>query len=121
MRRKKNKKMDDNELEEIRARRLGQIRQQQEESLRQQAQEEAQLQQQINQLEAVVKQFFTKEALTRYGNLKAAHPEKAVQLLVILGQAVQSGQLKEKIDDIKLKELLKRLTPEKKGFKIKRI
>lgn len=113
--------MDDDELEELRRKRLEQLRQQQEEALRQQAEEEDQLQQQISQLEAVVKQFFTKEALTRYGNLKAAHPEKAVQLLVILGQAVQSGQLKEKIDDAKLKGLLKRLTPEKKEFKVKRI
>jgi len=108
------------ELEELRKKKLEELKQQQAEALQQQGQEESQMQQQIAQLEIIVKQFLTKDALVRYGNLKAAHPEKAVQLLVILGQAAQSGQLKEKIDDEKLKELLKRLTPEKKDFKIKR-
>ncbi len=108
------------ELDELRRKRLEQLKQQQEEALKEQVQEEAQLQQQINQLEILVKQYLTKDALTRYGNLKAAHPEKAVQLLVILGQAVQSGQLPRKIDDAQLKELLRRLTQEKKDFKIKR-
>ena len=61
----------------------------------------------VKRLEIIVKQFLTKDALVRYGNLKAEHPEKAVQILVILGQAAQSGKLKEKIDDEKLKELTK--------------
>ena len=63
----------------------------------------------------------SKEALQRYGNLKAAHQEKAVQLLVILGQSIQQGHIKEKISDEKLKDILKQLQPEKKDFKIKRI
>ena len=117
--RQRKQKMND-ELDELRKKKLEQLRQQQQDSISQQAQEEAQLQQQINQLEILVKQHLTKEALTRYGNLKAAHPEKAVQLLVVLGQAAQSGQLSGKVDDSQLKELLKRLTPEKKDFKIKR-
>jgi len=105
------------ELEEIRKRKLAELQNQQEDSL----QEQQQMQAQLEQLETVVKQFFTKEALERYGNLKAAHQEKAVQLLVILGQAVQQGQIKEKITDEKLKDILKQLQPEKKEFKIKRI
>jgi programmed cell death protein 5 len=105
------------ELEEIRKRKLAELQNQQQESL----QEQQQMQAQLEQLETVVKQFFTKEALERYGNLKAAHQEKAVQLLVVLGQAVQQGQIKEKITDEKLKEILKQLQPEKKEFKIKRV
>jgi programmed cell death protein 5 len=105
------------ELEEIRKRKLAQLQNQQQESL----QEQQQMQAQLEQLETVVKQFFTKEALERYGNLKAAHQEKAIQLLVVLGQAVQQGQIKEKITDEKLKEILKQLQPEKKEFKIKRV
>ena len=105
------------ELEEIRKRKLEQLQNQQQDSL----QEQQQMQAQLEQLETVVKQFFTKEALERYGNLKAAHQEKAVQLLVILGQAVQQGQIKEKITDEKLKDILKQLQPEKKEFKIKRV
>ena len=109
------------EFDEVRKRKLEQLRIKQQDAFEQQAQEEAQMQQQVSQLEAVVKQFLTKDALARYGNLKAAHPEKAVQLLAVLGQAIQSGQLHEKIDDEKLRELLKRLFPEKREFKIKRV
>lgn len=104
------------ELEALKKKKLEEL--QQAEAM-QQSQEEAQLQQQIEQLEAVVKQLFTKEALSRYGNLKAAHPEKAIQVLVVLGQLIQQGKI-HKINDSQLKEILKQLTPEKKEFKIKR-
>lgn len=108
--------MDD--LEEIKRKKLEELQEQQEEILNQQAEEEIQAQQQIQQLETVVKQIFTKKALERYGNLKIAHPEKAVQLLVILAQAIKSGQIK-KLDDNQLKELLREMQ-EKKEFKILR-
>lgn len=107
------------ELERIKKRKLEELQKQQEQAINQQFQEQAQLQQQIQQLELIVKQVLTKEALERYGNLKTAHPEKAVQLLVVLGQAIQSGQI-TKIDDNKLKEILKKLTPPKKDFKIRK-
>ena len=103
------------ELEGIRRRKLEELRKQQ----LSQMQEEQQLQQQVQQLEEIVKQVLTKEALERYGNLKAAYPDRAVQLLVILAQAIQSGQITI-IDDDMLKEILKKLTPKKKEFKIKR-
>jgi len=107
------------ELEEIKKRKLHELRRNQLEDMQQQAQEQQQLQQQIQQLEIMVKQALTKEALERYSNLKTAFPDRAVQLLVILAQAIQSGQI-TKIDDNTLKEILKRLTPEKREFKIKR-
>lgn len=107
------------ELEKIRKKKLEQLQGLQQEKVQQQMQEEAQVQQQIEQLEMLVKQKLTKDALQRYGNVKAAHPEKAMQLLVILAQAIQQGQL-DQIDDKTLKEILIKLTPEKKDFKIKR-
>lgn len=108
------------ELEEIKKRKLEELKKTQFEQLQQQTQEEEQMKQQIQQLEAIVKQAFSKEALQRYGNLKAAFPDRAVQLLVILAQAIQSGQIKN-IDDNTLKEILKKISPEKKDIKIKRI
>ena len=87
----------------------------------QQSDEQSQIQQQIEQMESVVRQFFTKEALARYGNLKAAHQEKAMQLLVILFQAIQKGQVQGKIEDSLLKKILEQLAPKKKEFKISRI
>jgi len=104
------------ELEELKKKRLMELQKQQEETV----QEQQQLQGQLEQLELIVKQHLTKDALQRYGNLKAAHQDKAVQLLVVLGQAIQQGQIKEKISDEKLKEILKQLQPEKKEFKITR-
>jgi len=109
------------ELEELKKKRLAELQKQQEESLQEQAAEQQQLQSQLEQLEAVAKQFLSKEALQRYGNLKAAHQEKAVQLLVILGQAIQQGQIKEKISDEELKKILMQIQPEKKEFKIRKV
>jgi len=108
------------ELEETRKRKLTELRKEQLEGIQQQAKEEEQLKQQIQQLEIAVKQVLTKDALERYGNLKAAFPDRAVQLLVILANAVQSGQI-AKIDDGTLKEILKKITPKKKGIEIKRV
>ena len=102
------------ELDEIRQRKIMEMHQRQNEDI----QEEMQLQQQIAQLESVVKQALTKEALERFGNLKAAYPEKAVQVLVVLGQLIQSGKI-NKIDDGQLKELLSTIATRKKDFKIR--
>ena len=107
------------ELEKIRQKKLEQLKKLQQENL-QQSNEEAQAKQQLEQLEMIVKQKLTKEALQRYGNLKAAHPEKAVQVLIVLAQAIQQSQI-EKVDDDTLKQLLIKLTPQKKDFKIKRV
>ena len=82
--------------------------------------EQEEIQQKVEELELVVKQSLTKDALERYGNIKAASPEKAIQLLVVLGQAIQAGQIQQ-IDDSKLKEILMQITPEKRDFKIKHI
>ena len=108
-------------LDEIRKKKLEEMMQSQQENVQQQAQEQAQIQQQIQQMESLVKQFLTKEALTRYGNLKSAHQEKAIQLLVILFQAIQKGQVKNQINDSSLKRFLEQLTPAKRDIKIKRI
>ena len=103
------------ELEELKKRRLEQLRQQQNEHF----QEESNLQQQIQQLEAIVKQYFTKEALERYGNIKAAHPDKAVQVLAVLGQLIQSGRI-DIVDDNIFREILTKITPKKREIKITR-
>ena len=80
--------------------------------------EAAQAQQQVLMLESVVRQKLTREALERYGNFKTAHPEKAMQLVMILAQAIQQQGI-ESIDDQQLKELLKRMNP-KREIKITR-
>jgi len=108
------------ELDELKKNRLEELKRLRQASYPHQIQEEMQIQQQISQLEDFVRQHFTKEALSRYGNLKTAHPERAVQLLVMLTQAIQAKHIKT-IDDKMLKEILLRSTPQKKEFKIKKI
>ena len=105
-----------NELEEIKKRKLRELMEQQQDQMAEQQQAE----QQIGQLETAVKQFLSKEALERFGNLKTAHSEKALNVLVVLGQMIQSGQISQKIDDTQFKDILKQIEPKKKLFKIKR-
>ena len=108
-------------LDEIRKKKLEELMRAQQQKTQQQTEEQAQIQQQIEAMENVVRQFFTKEALARYGNLKAAHQEKAVQLLLVLFQAIQKSQIKGQIDDSLLKKILEQLTPKKKEIKIRRV
>ncbi len=108
-------------LDEIRKKKLEDMMQSQQDRMQQQSQEQAQVQQQIEQMEAVLRQFLDKDALARYGNIKSAHREKAIQLLLILFQAIQKGQIKSRINDATLKKVLEQLTPKKREIKISRI
>lgn len=82
--------------------------------------EQLQLQKQIKALEEIAKQYLDKEAISRYGTLKTAHPEKAVQVIALIAQAAQTGQIHGKISDEEFKEFLIRLEPAKKRFSITR-
>ena len=103
------------ELEGIRKKKLEALQAQYE----QEQKEQQAFEQQREQLESIVKAQMTKEAISRYGNLKVAHPEKAVQALVVLAQLLQQNKI-TMIDDTILKDVLLKLTPPKKEFKIKR-
>ena len=65
-----------------------------------------QLQQQRDQLEAFARRFLTPEALSRYGNLKAVHAEKALQSLVLIAELVSEGKLRDQISDDAYKNIL---------------
>ena len=107
------------ELNQIKQKKLEELQKQMGQQAEQQIAEETQIKQQIEQLESIVKTKLTKEALERYGNIRAAHPEKAVHALIVISQLMQTGQ-SEMIDDSTLKKILKRLTPQKREFKIRR-
>ena len=104
-------------LEDIKKKKLQEMLNQQ----NQQGEEQAQVQQQIRQLELLIGNYLSKDALLRYGNLKAAHTEKAMQLLVMLSQMIQQGQINGKVDDETLKKLIIQITPKQKDIKIKRV
>lgn len=77
--------------------------------------------QQIALLETAAKKFMTKDAISRYGTLKVAHPETAIKAIAMIAQAAQLGQLSMPIDDVQFKELLLELqhTQGKKQFNLK--
>lgn len=101
-------------IDEIRKRKFEELMGQQK-----QDNEEQEFQQQVQQLEAVVKQRMTKEALQRYGNVKAANPQKALQLIAVLGQFIQSGRI-EQVDDELLKKILAKMSEGRKDFQIRK-
>ena len=80
--------------------------------------------QQLKQIEAMKRQILTrmlsKEAFERLGRIRAVNEALAGQVELYLIQIYQSGRLKDKISDEKMKEILKLLT-QKKDFRIKRM
>jgi len=103
------------ELEELRKKKL----QEMQEKLKSQFQQQSEMQQQLEMVEAFVKQYMTNDAIQRLGALKAAHPEKVVQILGAIAQAIQAGQIKEKITDDMFKSMLIHLQDQKE-FRIKK-
>ncbi|MDD3976891.1 DNA-binding protein [Methanomicrobium antiquum] len=111
--------MGDDELAEIRRKRMAELQRQQmdqagmEEELQRQKQAEA-------QIHLVLMQILEPEARERLNTIKLTKPEfaKAVeQQLVMLSQ---SGRLRGRITDDQLKALLQQLVPEKKDYNITR-
>ncbi|MFH0869348.1 MAG: DNA-binding protein [archaeon] len=101
------------EVAEIRKRKLEEL---------QRAQQNAVAQDFINQQiegvkKTVLQRYLTKEARERLGNVRIGNPMVAEQVELALFEAVQAGQIREQIDDSKLKEILSRVSA-KKGFKI---
>jgi len=88
--------------------------------MQQEETQEQQIQQQLAQIETIAKQYLSKDALTRYSNLKLAHNEKAIHAATLIAQAVSSGQLNRKLSDKEFKEILIALDKGKREFNIKR-
>ena len=109
----------DEELEDIKKKKLEELRKQAalEENIEQ---EEEQKEEFEKQKKLILIRALTPKARERLGNIKVARPQIAEQIenqLIIL---VQSGRLKNKINDIQLRELLKKMIPTKRDIKIKR-
>lgn len=102
------------ELEQLRQKRLQELQGQG--NIQDQQDQESQLTQQVAALEQIVKKKLDKYALERYSNIKLADPQKAVQLLLVLAQVIQSTNVAE-ITDEQFKDFLMRI-PQKREMKI---
>lgn len=107
---------EDEEIEELRRRKMLEYQTQLQEQQRQ-----AELRRQYEiQKRIAIQQILTPEARSRLANIRAAKPEFAEQLELQLIQLAQSGKLGSKITDSQLKEILSRLQTRKREFKIRR-
>jgi programmed cell death protein 5 len=109
--------MSDEELEEIRRRKLLAMQQRVDDEQKQ-AQAERQLE---AQKQALLRQILSPEARQRLTNLKMVKPQFTEQLELQLIQLAQAGKLPIPLPDAQLKRILIQLQSRKREPKIRRI
>lgn len=112
---------DDEELEELRRRKMAQLQSQAAD-----AQQQQEMQDEVNaKKEVILRKILSPEARSRLANIKMVRPEFAGQLELQLIQLAQSGQLSRvgplPLSDEHFKMILSRLTGKQQDFKIKHI
>jgi len=107
---------EDEELEALRKKRIEQIQMDQE----QRAFEQEQAAQIEGQRQAVLRKILTPEARERMGRVALAYPDIARGVENQLIALVQTGRVKSVIDDVGLREILRKVMPKKREIKIER-
>ncbi|WP_099211329.1 DNA-binding protein [Thermococcus henrietii] len=108
------------DIEEIRKRKLMEL---QKKYLEQQKAQEEAIKQEMElqaQLDAIMRKILTPDARERLGRVKLVKPELARQVELVLVQLYQAGQIREPIDDAKLKKILAQIDARtRREFRIK--
>jgi programmed cell death protein 5 len=107
---------DDERLEELRKKKMEQLQEQGDQG---EAQEQAQ-QQADAQKQALLRQHLTDGARKRLNSVRMSKPDFAEKVERQILALAQSGRVNGKIDEEKMKELLRELKPDSKSFNIRR-
>jgi programmed cell death protein 5 len=107
---------DDERLEELRKKKMQEM---QEQAGQEEAQEQAQ-QQADAQKQAMLRKHLTDGARKRLNSVRMSKPDFADQVERQVLALAQSGRVNGKIDEDKMKELLRELKPDSKSFNIRR-
>lgn len=107
---------DDDELEELRKEKLEQLQEQGKQGETQ----DAARQQAEAQKKALLRQHLTDEARKRLNTVKMSREDFGEQVEQQIIALARSGRIQDKIDDEKMKQLLKELKPDDKDFNIRR-
>lgn len=111
--------MGDDELAELRRRRMAQLQQQAGDQ--QAMQDELERQQRLkSQIQMILMQVLEPDARERLNTIRLTKPEFAGAVEQQLVALAQSGRLQKKITDAQLKELLRQLAPRKRDYSITR-
>ena len=106
------------DIDEIRQRKLAELQKRmEEEKSREAAEQNAQIQKQL-----ILRSILTPEARSRLTNLRLSRPEYANTIEMQLVGLAQSGNLRGKVTDSQLKEILRKLARQRsRPTKIKRL
>ncbi|MFP8952076.1 DNA-binding protein [Natrialbaceae archaeon A-arb3/5] len=110
---------DEEKLEELRKQKMEQL-QDQADAQQQEGGQEAAQQQAEAQKKAVLRQHLTDDARKRLNTVKMSKPQFGEQVERQVVTLARSGRIQGKIDDQKMKQLLKELKPDSKSFDIQR-
>ena len=111
---------DDDRLDELREKKMQELQEQQAQEGAQEEAMEAQREQAEAQKKAILRQHLTDGARKRLNTVKMSREQFGEQVEQQIIALAQSGRLREKIDEEKMKDLLQELKPDSKSFDIQR-